>query len=99
MGKVYKSGEAPQVGDSVMGEVDGAPLRGKVVALKDEETAVVASRAPYHHDPRVRSTQPNGGAPRFGQAALKLDGLTLVYRHAPPAAAEAPRAKASKRKG
>ncbi len=49
----YKSGEVPQKNDEVLGSIDGAPARGRVLAVRENGDVLVTRRAPYKgpHEP------------------------------------------------
>lgn len=43
----YKSGEGPQINDEVLGEIDGRPARGRVLAVRANGNVLVTRRAAY----------------------------------------------------
>lgn len=43
----YKSGETPQKNDEVLGQIDGAPARGRVLAVRENGDVLVTRRAAY----------------------------------------------------
>lgn len=55
----YKSGEAPQARDEVMGDIDGKPARGRVLAVRANGDVLVTRRAVYsgHTKPLVAEHQ------------------------------------------
>lgn len=80
----YKSGETPQVGDSVMGAVEGAVVRGLVARVGNEPNFLLQRRADYAGPAQ---------APQFQFAEVPAADFTLVYRKPPllPAAAVPPK--------
>lgn len=86
----YKTGEVPQPKDEVLGDVDGKPARGRVVAVR-EKVVTVTRRAAYT-------------GPQNPLAAEHVDvdpaALSLIYRPIPkgaplPSPKPAPKVKAA----
>lgn len=88
----YKTGEMPQLGDAVMGVLEGgAAARGAVIGLRDEGRILLQRRAPYEGQHKPMKMQ-------YDEADSK--DFSLVYRHkpAPVEPAEAKPEKKSKKK-
>lgn len=84
----YKSGQVPQQGDSVMGPIDGATVRGVVVRVLPPDKIVVERRAAYEVSAQKRRAA--------GAVALQVvhdevasPDFDLVYRR-PDASVPAP---------
>lgn len=82
----YKSGETPQKNDEVLGQIDGLPARGRVLAVRKNGDVLVTRRAPYEGP-----AKPLGAV----QDEAPADQFVLVYRK-PSAAPGAPPVKAAK---
>lgn len=85
----YKTGEVPQLGDSVMGELDGKPARAIVISVR-ETRVLLQRRAAYEgrHKPL-----------QYEHAEVPSEDFALVYRHkaAPVEAEPAPMKKGKKK--
>jgi hypothetical protein len=100
----YKDGkDSPRKGDSVMGLLDGKPVRGTVLSVAENVAEghkfVLQSRGRYEPNAKVRATLKNGGAPHFVQREVEASDFELVYRHeaaSSSAAAPEPKRKAKK---
>lgn len=85
----YKTGEVPQLKDSVMGQVDaGGAVRGTVVGLREGGGILLQRRAPYagNHKPLA-----------ITHDECASEDFSLVYRHA--SGAPAPQKAAAARGG
>jgi hypothetical protein len=70
----YKDGKlVPQKNDEVLGELDGKPARGRVLAVR-EETVLITRRAPYAGPGQPLASE---------HAEVDPAGLSLVYRPLP----------------
>lgn len=67
----YKTGETPQKNDEVMGEIEGQPGRGRVMAVLAPDKVRVARRGAYQgpHEPLTIEFHD-----------LPTPGLSLIYR-------------------
>lgn len=90
----YKSGEVPQVGDSVMGDVKGTAARGKVIGVRDGGGILLERRAAYEGKSKPLAVQHD---------ECKSEDFDLVYRKpstsvpSEPAPKAKPEKKASKK--
>lgn len=87
----YKSGEAPQAQDEVVGVVDGKPARGRVLAVRENGDVLITRRAHYSGDSKPLVAE---------HIETPADGLSLVYRplRAGEVAEDAPAPKKGKAK-
>lgn len=67
----YKTGEAPQKNDEVLGEVEGKRARGRVLAVRENGNVLITRRAPYEGN-----TKPLASVHEEVPAA----DLSLIYR-------------------
>lgn len=77
----YQTGEKPQVNDEVLGEIDGKPARGRVLAVRESGRVLVSRRAAYqgHTAPLVAERH-----------EVDPGSLKLVYRPRRPGQPLAP---------
>lgn len=84
----YKTGEVPQIGDSVMGMIDDKPARGVVISARSDGSILLQRRAPYQ-GPQVPLQHDND--------EVNSEDFSLIYRHK-KTEVEAPPAKKAKKK-
>lgn len=79
----YKNDGAAQKGDSVMGPVEGAIVRAKVISCDEESgSMVVQFRGPYEPNTARRNALPmHLRGPHFIQKKVDSHEFELVYRH------------------
>lgn len=87
----------PQKGDSVMGEVEGRPVRGVVLSVKDAAIFVLQARGPYGATEKLRQAAGHLG-PHLVQHEVAAADFELVYRPDAAEPAAEPRAAKGKRK-
>lgn len=86
----YKTGQEPQVNDEVMGQIEGAPARGRVIAVRDTGYVLVTRRAPYSGPTKPLTSI---------HTEVKAEELALVYRPLRPEAGQpTPSPKSAPRK-
>ncbi len=90
----YKNAGLPEKGDSVMGVLDGKPVRGTVLSVGENgHKFILQSRGFYEPVEKKRRLLKHGGVAHFVQNEVASEDFELVYRHEAPAAAPAPEVK------